>query len=228
MYKIKFTIGLLLLFPVIMVAQIFPKEGYDVGSLIPENYILKEVKYGDLNGDNKDDLVIVIRNIKTKNKSAAIYYYDSEYEQYILRSESTNFFLFERGDLYRPDLTTYEVYNDRIKEEEFVLVIIKDKVISINTSDGQGFGIDSKFKKNQIGNYELIGIEMTTYLRGIYQKISINYLTGKMQIKSSSNDENEKIDDEWFKLSNLKKFNFNTFSLKKVKADIVDTEWQKI
>lgn len=225
MYKINLIVSSLLLFPIIMAAQIFPKEGDDVGSLVTENYILKDVNFGDLNGDAQDDLVIVIRDKKTKIKSAAIYYAGSY--SWDLISESESFFLLENTDIFDPGL---EISVNRLVNEEYVNISIKNQVITISTTDGYGNSIDANFRKNQIGNYELIGIEIGSYSMNVEKEKSINYLTDKMQIKFTSvgGIKDGEIHDEWFKVLNLRKVYFDNFSVKNIYSDIDQLKFEKI
>ena len=224
---LKYCPFFIILFPILINAQIFPKSGDDVGSLIPDGYNLKDVAFGDLNVDSKDDLVIVIRNNSTRKKSVAIYLHnDSEWK---LETESADFFYLDQADIFDPRFTNYGSFNDRNKNEEYVGLNIDNSVITINTNDGWGNSLEAKFRKNKSNQYILIGLITGSFYRNNSTENSFNYLTSKMQIKTELIGEDlEGKSEAWFKILNAKKVNFDQFSAKKILAEKRSYEYEEL
>ncbi|SFF95584.1 hypothetical protein SAMN04488033_11656 [Salegentibacter agarivorans] len=222
----KFCIFLILI-PLIISAQSFPDSGDDVGSLIPDGYKLKDVVFGDLNANSKDDLVIVIRNNSTRKKSVAIYLHDDS--EWKLETESADFFYLEQADIFVPETTKYEDFNDRVRYEEYVNLKIENAVISIYTGDGYGNWIETKFRKNKHVRYTLIGLTVGSYHRNKQTETSINYLTKKAQIKTELIGEGlEGNTDTWYKTEYSDPPYFEEFSIGKILDDWKSYEYEKI
>lgn len=222
-YIFKVSIIFFFIFPTILLSQIFPKESYEIGSLIPENYKLKNLQMGDLNGDNQDDLVLIIRNLETKKKSIAIYYFDLELKTWKLKSQSENFFDYINGDIFRTTSSRFQNADDKIAYEEFASIEIKNKIIIIGTHDGYGNSIYTSLRLNKVDKYKIIGIDINSYPRNHLYNISINYLTSKMKTTmtmfSALDNGGDLIEEEWFKILNLQKYNFIGFSIKEFYKD---------
>lgn len=213
----KITSIFFLLFPIIILSQIFPKENYEIGGLIPKNYKLKNLQMGDLNNDNQDDLVLIITNLKTKNKSVAVYYFDLKLKIWKLKSESINFFKYNDDDIFKKTSSRWQNPTDKITYEEFVSVVIKNQIITIGTNDGYGNSIYISLRLNKVDKYEIIGIDTASYPRHYTYDDSINYLTSKMKttktIIGASSDGEDVIEVNWFKVLNLKKWFFKDFTV---------------
>ncbi|OAD42381.1 hypothetical protein LPB303_14885 [Polaribacter atrinae] len=212
-----------LLTPTLTHTQIFPKESYEISNLIPNNYKLKNLQKGDLNGDTIEDLVLIIKNTKTKKKSIAIYYYDFELKKWKLKSESKNFFNYEDGDIFKTSSSRYQNSDDKNTYEEITSIEIKGQIIIIGTNDGFGNSITTNVKLNKIGKYEIIGIKINSFPRNSFYDVSINFLSSKMKIATTffaaSDNDDDIIEEEWFKILNLKRYNFDDFSIKKFYID---------
>ena len=218
----------LILFPFIISAQSFPESGDDIGSLIPEGYILKDLNFGDLNSGANEDLIMVVRDKLSNQKSIAIYQKEGFFE-WALVTQSNNFFLQQEGDIFVPEYTTYQDFNDRVRNEEYVKVNINNGIISVYTGDGYGNWIETKFRKIKNNQYALIGLTVGSYFRNEQTETSINYLTSKAQRKTELIGEGlEGNTETWYKIDFLDPPYFQDFTMGEIMDDLKNYKYKKI
>jgi len=191
------------------------KELYPIIKDLRRKYdYLSFIKFGDLNKDSVDDLILFVESKKGKTK-LLVYIYDTKLNRYTL---------VETNEYLPPSYATIKSQNQvNVKEDEmedfyFLSNIHLDKLLILSFSQANYHtvfrGIDNKYKfQYRNKKMKLIGAELLNYSRtrgnGIQE--SINYLSGKKEIYSVVDVHTKKGKSKWRKLQEKKLLNLEEF-----------------
>ena len=191
--------------------EVVSKE-QSIDNFIPENWILIDTAYGDLNKDNVSDVAIVVRNTDKKNiiLNDGDSVNNNPYSLIILfKDQSTNTYKQTiKNDKFIP-------HDDAIPKHgpfSAITVVNGNLRIELATVFDVGthyFSSVNYLFRHQDNDFALIGAEtsFTNKADGKTEDYSINFLTKKYSITNSNAfDENQKATTEWktFELDKLK------------------------
>lgn len=164
---------------------------------IPKGYVVFDTIYGDLDKDNTEDCVLII---KGTDKSKII---EHEYRGRLDRNRRGIIVLFNKNDNYELASKNYDCFSSENEEggvyfaPELSVEIDKAK---LHVSYGHGrYGYWSYTFRFQNNDFELIGYD-SSYNRGpvVITETSINFLTKTKIVKENMNKDAETDGDEIF------------------------------
>lgn len=184
--KVLFVLGYCCFFFNSFGQNTFPDEGADMKSLIPKGYSFENAVIGDLNQDDKDDLVIIVENEidGVYNKVIAIYF------------QSNN------PDFFNPNYVKHSesvIFTSNSYHGGYATVLVKNNQLILYTSSSTSSRPEHYYKFQLRNNFfELIGFDYTwhtTYCHLYGESMSFNFLTNRKQtlkeIYSSPENEEE-------------------------------------
>lgn len=191
-----------------------PKEGAAADAFVPKGWRLEQQQSGDLNKDGQDDLLLLLRSNEPKNvlkndglgqnpfdtnpRILAVAFGNGAGKSFTLGLE--NHTLIAR--------TEDPVMEDLVGETGAVAIergTLK-VTLSLFSSAGSWSAGNSTFRfRHGKRGFELIGYDNVSTQRntGEVEEVSINYLTGKVQI-STGTIEDDKLKDKWRKIAKKK------------------------
>jgi hypothetical protein len=191
-----------------------PKEGANAEAFVPIGWKLEKQQSGDLNKDGQDDLLLLLRmnnpgNVvkneglgqnpfDTNPRILAVAFGNGAGKSFTLGLE--NYTLIAR--------TEDPVMDDPVGESGGVAIergTLKVDLYSFASAGSWSVGTTSfRFRSGKRG-FELIGYDSSSTQRnsGEVEQVSINYLTGKVQI-STGTISDDKLKDKWRKIPKKK------------------------
>lgn len=191
-----------------------PKDGANAEAFVPKGWKLEKQQVGDLNKDGRDDLLLLLRMDDPKNivkneglgqnpfdtnpRILAVAFNDGAGKSFTLGLE--NHTLIAR--------TEDPVMDDPVGESGGVAIergTLKVDLYSFASAGSWSAGTTTFRLRHGRRGFELIGYDSTSTQRntGEVEEISINYLTGKVQI-STGTIEDDKLKEKWRKLPKKK------------------------
>lgn len=212
----------------ILYAQSIPTKAKNLTSFVPENWKAIKMVHGDLNNDQKDDLVLIIEEDNPKNiiendgMGSKFLNLNSRYLLIIFQTpngfelkELNKTFIPKENNEESPCLMDPLVEGD-IQINKGVLLLSLNYWLSCGSWSTGTDTYTFRFQKNE---FELIGFDTFSFARnsGEIHEVSVNFSTRKMSITTGGNmfedaDESEE-KTEWKtfkldKLQNLKTLKF--------------------
>ncbi|MGB6083551.1 hypothetical protein [Moheibacter sp.] len=212
----------------ILYAQSIPTKAKNLTSFVPENWKAIKMVHGDLNNDQKDDLVLIIEEDNPKNiiendgMGSKFLNLNPRYLLIIFQTpngfelkELNKTFIPKENNEESPCLMDPLVEGD-IQINKGVLVLSLNYWLSCGSWSTGTDTYTFRFQKNE---FELIGFDTFSFARnsGEIHEVSVNFSTRKMSITTGGNmfedaDESEE-KTEWKtfkldKLQNLKTLKF--------------------
>ena len=183
-------------------------QNQSLSNFIPEGYILFEQYSGDLNNDNLEDCVLIIKNTKEENVVT------NRFDKKVDRNRRGIIVLLKRGDSYEVavknlDCFTSENEDGGVYYAPELRINLENGTLKINYSHGRYGFWEYIFRYNK-SDFELIGYESSeNHGPVVNNKTSINFLTKKKlmseNIYKNLEDEPEVFKETWvqIKIDNL-------------------------
>ena len=206
----KLFLILLLTFGTNAFGQLLPKTAKSPSDFIPTGYVVFSEIRGDLNKDNKEDYVFIIKGTD-ENK-----FYNDEYLGELDRNRRGIIIAINNQDNYELVLENRECFSSENEDGGVYFApdldaSIKKGNLILHYAHGR-YGYWSYNFRYQNSDFELIGFDRSENYGPIVQrKISINFMTKKILTKENINryadGEDEIFKESWrtFTLSNLTK-----------------------
>ena len=210
----------------ILYAQSIPTKAKNLTSFVPENWKAIKMVHGDLNNDQKDDLVLIIEEDNPKN----IIENDGMGSKFLNLNPRYLLIIFQTPNGFElKELNKTFIPKENNEESPCLMDPLVEGDIQINkgvlllslnywlSCGSYGISRDTYTFRYQNGEFELIGFDSMEASRSSGEIIehSVNFSTKKMSITTGENlfgnpDEEEEIEPEI-------KTEWKTFKLKKLK-----------
>lgn len=191
-----------------------PKEGETAEAFVPKGWRLEKQQSGDLNKDGQDDLLLILRMDDRQNilKNEGLGQNPFDTNPRILAVAFSNgagkTFTLELENHTLIARTEDPVMDDPVGESGGVAIergTLKVDLYSFASAGSWSTGTTTfRFRHGKRG-FELIGYDSSSTQRnsGEVEEVSINYLTGKVQI-STGTISDDKLKDKWRKIPKKK------------------------
>lgn len=189
-----------------------PQDGASAEAFVPKGWKLEKQQSGDLNKDGQDDLLLLLRMDDRKNilKNDGLGQDPFDTNPRILAVAFGNGKSFTLGLENHTLIARTEdpVMDDPVGESGGVAIergTLKVSLYSFASAGSWSAGSSTfRFRLGKRG-FELIGYDSSSTQRntGEVEQVSINYLTGKVQI-STGTIEDDKLKDKWRKIPRKK------------------------
>ena len=192
MRKINSNIKAIIVVLLFLTTSIGFSQNQSLSNFIPEGYILFEQYSGDLNNDNLEDCVLIIKNTKEENVVT------NRFDNKVDRNRRGIIVLLKKGDSYEVavknlDCFTSENEDGGVYYAPELWINLENGKLKINYSHGRYGFWEYIFRYNK-SDFELIGYESSeNYGPVVNNKTSINFLTKK---KLMSENINKNLEDE--------------------------------
>jgi hypothetical protein len=190
-------------------------QNSEVEDFIPKGYVLFEKVYGDLNKDNQEDCILLIKG--THKDSIVVNRYDEKVD----RNRRGIIILFKTQNGYQKAIENLNCFSSENEDggvyfpPELVIEVTRGNLI-IHYAHGR-YGFWRYTFRYQDSNFKLIGYDVSNnHGPVINSELSINFLTKKKLVKENTN-ENADGGDEVFKESWSKIESNRLLSLSEIK-----------
>lgn len=178
-------------------------QNKDINNFVPEDYIIYETNYGDLNKDGQEDCILIIKGTSKTNIVV------NDYDETVDRNRRGIIVLFKNQDSYRivarnQDCFTSENEDGGVYFSPELLVSVERGNLIIHYAHGR-YGFWRYAFRFQESKFKLIGYDLSSNFGPIIKKeTSINFLTKKKLIRENTNEDSEGGDEvfkeTWYKI----------------------------
>ena len=167
-----------------------------IEDFIPEGYVLYDTVFGDLNKDNKEDCILIIKGTNKDN------FETNRFDEVVDRNRRGIIILFKSANGYQKVTENLECFSSENEDggvyyaPELSFEVIRGNLV-IHYAHGR-YGWWKYTFRFQDSRFKLIGYDETNGGVVIRDEISINFLTKKKLTRKNSNEDSEG-GDEVFK-----------------------------
>lgn len=170
-------------------------EQADFSKFVPQDYVITDTIYGDLNKDGKTDCALIVKGTDPSN------FVINRYDENVDRNRRGIILLLQTKNQYELVLKNMDCFTSENEDGGVYFppelsVFIRKGNLYVNYSHGR-YGYWTYTFRYQHGRFELIGYDQTNGGVVIEKETSINFSTKKKQTKVNTN-ENAQGGDEVF------------------------------
>lgn len=175
----------------------FKKRTEEFAGFIPAKYRITQIIEGDLNKDEKGDCILIVKDTDADN------IVDDEYRGELDRNRRGIVILFKDGTSYKPVIRNYSCFSSENEDggvyfaPELFVEINKRGNLEIQYLHGR-YGTWLYMFRYQNEGFEMIGFKSNTNHGPVEMgKVSVNFLTKKVQRSHNVSDVLESGNEEW-------------------------------